>query len=155
AAAINNETVTVANVSNNVWDGGACTNCAALNFPTTNPANITGFDIIGNTFKNWPAPASTGNIANYQGSFGSISLTNGSIVRTDFPILTNAAQTLYSSLWGNDANATENNVRSAIVGSGTVWKMTCTISDTPGGTSTRKFTVRKGTGASANASAAT
>src|SRR5262249_17734347 len=94
-------------------------------------------------------------ILNYQGSMGSLLLQNGRIIKTDFPILTNAAQTLYSSMDGAEENATENNVRTTMVGAGTVWKMTCQLSDTPGGTSTRKFTLRKGTGASANASTAT
>jgi hypothetical protein len=152
---LGNMVITGSQIVSNIFDGSNSTNSTAIKFPTAGTANVVNVDVADNGFYRWPTPASVGSIANYQGSFGSISLRNGSIARTDFPILLTTAQTLFSSLWGNDNNATENNFRSVIVGAGTIWKMTCTASDTPGGTSTRTFTVRKGTGGSAGGSSDT
>lgn len=73
----------------------------------------------------------------------------------DYPVLTGAAQTLYSSLGGAEGSAAETGVRSVMVGAGTVWRMTCQVHDAPGEGSARRFTVRQNDAASSMSCAIT
>src|SRR5262249_45295455 len=90
--------------------------------------------------------ASTGNIANYQGSFGSISLSNGHIAPgtfTHIPAVTTAAN--FAPMTGIEdvLTAAEADVQEVMTGAGTVWKRTCTVNAAVTGNSTRVLTLRK------------
>jgi hypothetical protein len=144
SASLGNTRISQWQIAGNTLNAATATATTAIKFPTSFNT-ITNIAIGDNNIHNFTTPASTGNIANYQGSFGSLLLQNGGIQNSQFPILTTGAQTIYAPLDGpsNGTSATETNEVQVMVGSGTVWKMTCQINATPTNTSTRAFTLRK------------
>jgi len=115
-----------------------------IRFPVTVNAGfgVGTLDLSDNSFEGFSGP--TTNIANYQGSFGKIALMGGHPVNAGFNGLTNAAQTLFAGVPSFGApNITEATAQNTVGGPATIWKMICTITVAPGGTSTRTFTLRK------------
>lgn len=148
SAALGNISLTSSKIANNLFQAASTTNTQAIKFPTsfTSIANVS---VTDNHFDGWAAGASTGNIANYQGAMGSISLENGGALSSTFTGLTTAAQTIFFPIPGNSAgNTTETTagIQSWATGAMTIWKMSCNIDAAPGGTSTRAFTLRKNAG---------
>jgi hypothetical protein len=142
-AALGNLTLTNFQIGDNNFLAPGTTNTVAIKFPTSF-TSISGLTIAANSFSGYATPASTGNIANYQGSFGSLDLSNGITLTGSgtalratagndfFPINTNAV-----------ANTTETGVNFWIAPVAmTVWKLTCSISVAPGAGNTRDFFVR-------------
>ena len=142
SAALGNIHLANSQIADNIFDAASTTNTTAIRFPTAFAA-ITNVTIGNNHFNGWSTPASTGHIQNYQGGFGSLLLQNGAIVRSEYPMLGPTGQHLYSSIGGAEGRSTESGAQSLMVGSGTVWKMTCQVRDAPGGASTRTFTLRR------------
>lgn len=130
-------------IENNNFLAPSTTNTIAIRFPTRF-SRITDFGLIGNHFSGYSTPAATGNIANYQGGFGSLSLDNGVIFHGQGTALrTTAGNDFFSLNSSGAASARETNVNAFIAPTAmTLWKMTCDLGATPGADNTRRFFLR-------------
>jgi hypothetical protein len=123
-------------------DGGTSTNSEAIRFPT-NFVSITHMDVANNLFDQWPTPASTGNILNYQGSFGSLLLRNGDMFNGSGTALRATAGNDFFPLNGTAVAGAENTVNTYVTtAASTFWKLACSITVTPGVGNTRTFLLR-------------
>jgi hypothetical protein len=122
-------------------------NTTAIRFPTAF-TTIAAVDISDNSFHGFTTPATVGNIANYLGSFGSLSLLNG---RIDTNTIQNLGTvTAITNFWpiegfpngtANTPPTTEINQDIVATGAMTVWKMSCQTSTAPSNTSSRVQTL--------------
>ena len=147
-ASLGNITFTRSMITNNLFESGVAAG-NAITLPTVNPGQITLLSIADNTFANLATPVTTGNITNYQGSFGSLSLQNGRM--TNGSVHTLGTVTAITNFFpfdsvpqgATDPPTAETTQSAVMTGSGTVWKMTCSVSAAPSNTSSRSFTLRK------------
>jgi hypothetical protein len=148
SASLGNIKLTTFSITNNSFSLPDNTGNVYIKLPSVVNATFGNLFLTGNQFTTLTSGvAPTNYIVNYQGSMGPITLVNGKIANFDFPTLTTAAQTLFSGMNQAQQNTTEaNTVETIMPGSGTIWKMTCQIHDTPTNTSTRAFTLRQNHG---------
>src|SRR5262249_40953642 len=137
-------------IADNNWNAPGATSGVAIKFPT-NFSTISGVTLSGNWFKGWGPTPSANFIANYRGSFGSISLVNGHPAAGSGAGLNTGTTTQFFPVTGiANANLTTETLQNeTMMGSGTWWKGTCTCNAAPGGTATRVITLRKNAGSTA------
>ena len=145
-ASLGNQGISGLLIAANNWQLPAVAGNIYIQFPTNPPAAFNNIVLTGNNLQ------PVGNItpiANYQGSFGSLSLVNGAIQRGTATGMGAAAVACgpppgeFFPVNGTAAVGAEAGAKNIMTSTGTIWKMTCTADAAPGAGNTRVYTLRQ------------
>jgi len=134
-------------INGNLFEGheaGNATGTIAIQFAPTMVTTTggSGFIIAANNFSGLPAPATLGNLVGFKGADATLALTHGHPAAGTGNGISGTGASNFA-VTGVNVVGTVANMQETMMGTGTVWKATCTCNAQPGSGNARIITLLK------------